>query len=533
MEEAGTLRDECVVAVSGEVRQRENPNRQTPTGMVEIYATALIVLNRSDVPPFDVADRSRSSEELRLRHRYVELRHPELQRTLRIRNEITRVTHEYFARHRFVEIETPLLVRATPEGARDYVVPSRVHPGSFYALPQSPQIYKQLLMVSGFDRYLQIAKCLRDEDLRADRQPEFTQIDMEMSFVDQEEVLQMTENFVAELWKEVKGVDLSLPFDRLPFAEAMARFGSDKPDRRFGLELKNVSNLFGSTEFGVLKGTLEKGGIVAGLCLPDGAKYSRKMIDELTEHVKRYGAGGLVWLKVTAEGLSGGSAKFLSDTEIAGLREQFSAAEGDILFLVAADSKTALTSLGALRLELARREELIDKDADDFLFVVDFPMFEEIDAESGNAIPAHHPFTSYRNEDAALLESDPGAVRANQYDMVINGYETASGSIRIHEAETQYKALEATGLTRDEADEKFGFLIDALRLGAPPHGGIALGLDRLTMILAGTANIRDVIAFPKTTSASSLMDAAPSPIDPKVLGELSLNLDGPEQIVKE
>lgn len=524
MDEASTLRDEFVVSVTGEVRMRENPNDSTPTGAVEIYAEGLAILNRADVPPFDTADRTKSSEELRLRHRYVELRHPDLQRTLRIRNQITQVVHSYFESNRFVEIETPLLVRATPEGARDYVVPSRVHPGKFYALPQSPQIYKQLLMIAGFDRYVQIAKCLRDEDLRADRQPEFTQIDMEMAFVDRDDVLSMTEGFLAALWQEVRGVDISTPLDRLTYREAMERYGTDKPDRRFGLELIDCSDLFSETEFGVFSGTLESDGTIVGLSLPGGAKYSRKIVDELTEYVKRYGARGLVWMKVTSEGLEAGSSKFLSDSESLGLRERLGAGEGDMIFMIADEWKRSRTALGALRLELGRREDLIDRSVDDMFYVVDFPMFEDVDPETGHGIPAHHPFTSARPEDLDRIESDPASVRANQYDLVVNGYETASGSIRIHDVEDQYRALEATGLTREQADEKFGFLLDALKSGAPPHGGIALGLDRLAMILGGTSNIRDVVAFPKTTSAASLMDDAPSTVDPAVVAELGLSL---------
>lgn len=524
MQSASELRDEFVIAVSGEVRLRENPNREVPTGMVEIYADSFEILNRSEVPPFDVLDRSRSSEELRLRHRYLELRNPQLQHALRVRNALYQVVHGYFAAHGFLEIETPLLIRATPEGARDYVVPSRVHPGKFFALPQSPQIYKQILMIAGFDRYVQIAKCLRDEDLRADRQPEFTQIDIEMAFVEQEDVLRIAEGFVAALWKEIKGVDLALPFDRITYNQALTRYGSDKPDRRFGLELRGCNDLFQKSEFGVFTKVLEFNGAIAGLCLPGGSSYSRKNIDELTEHVKRYGAKGLVWLKVTEEGLEGGTAKYLSDTEITGLIERFGARSGDIIFLVADTWYTAHHALGELRLELARRESLIPKESDDFLFVVDFPMFEELHPITGKPVPAHHPFTSFREEDRAKLESAPMEVRANAYDLVINGYEAAGGSIRIHDTDDQFLVLDRIGLSQEEAHEKFGFLLDALKYGAPPHGGIAFGLDRLVMILAGTSNIRDVIAFPKTTSATSLMDRAPSTIDPMQLHELGITL---------
>ena len=527
MDNASELRDEFVIAVTGEVRRRENPNRDLPTGMVEVYAESFAILNRSEVPPFDVVDRTRSSEELRLKHRYLELRSPALQRTLRIRNAVYQVVHGYFAANGFVEIETPLLIRATPEGARDYVVPSRVHPGKFFALPQSPQIYKQILMIAGFDRYVQIAKCLRDEDLRADRQPEFTQIDMEMAFVEQEDVLRISEGFIAALWKEIHGVELPLPFDRLTYRQAMTRYGSDKPDRRFGMELKGCNDIFQRSEFGVFSKVLEFNGAIAGICLPGGSGYSRKIIDELTEHVKRYGAKGLVWLKVSPEGLEGGSAKHLTDDEVNRLIERFDAREGDIIFLVADTWYTAHHALGELRLEVARREAMIPADVDDFLFVVDFPMFEELHPLTGKPVPAHHPFTSFREEDRPKLESEPMEVRANAYDLVINGYEAAGGSIRMHDTRDQYLVLDRIGLSEDEAREKFGFLLDALQYGAPPHGGIAFGLDRLVMILAGTSNIRDVIAFPKTTSAMSLMDRAPSPIDALQLQELGINLREP------
>lgn len=529
MEAASELRDEFVVAITGEVRRRENPNAEMPTGQVEIYCSALTILNRSEVPPFEIGNRSKSSEELRLKYRYLELRNPELQRVLRMRNTVYQVVHRYFEEEGFVEIETPMMVRATPEGARDYIVPSRVHPGKFYALPQSPQIYKQILMLSGFDRYVQIAKCMRDEDLRADRQPEFTQIDLEMSFVDQEDVLGVTERLMARVWKEVKGVDIELPLPRMPYREAMNRFGTDKPDTRFGLELQDTADLFGETGFSVFKNVLEEDGSIMGINFPGGASYSRKQIDELTEHVKRYGAKGLVWLKVSPEGLEGGTAKYLTDSEVNGLLERFGAKEGDMLLLVADNWRTTRIALGALRLEIARREKLIDRGIDHLLFIVDFPMFEEVDPETGKPVPAHHPFTSYRKEDEHMLDTDPMSVRSNSYDLVINGYELASGSIRIHDRETQKKIFDLIGLSEEEAQQKFGFLLDAFRYGAPPHGGIAPGLDRLIMILAGTDNIRDVIAFPKTTSAASLMDNAPSEIDPRQLRDLGLWLKDMEE----
>ncbi len=524
MQTASELRNEFVVAITGEVRAREKPNPALPTGEVELVATGLTLLNRSDVPPFEIGAREKASEELRLKYRYLDLRDAELQRILRLRSRLLAVTRAYFSEHGFAEIETPMMVRSTPEGARDYLVPSRLHPGEFYALPQSPQIYKQLLMVAGFDRYMQIARCMRDEDLRADRQPEFTQLDLEMSFVTQEDVLQIVEGYLARLWRELRGVELELPLMRMPYREAITRFGSDKPDVRFALELRDVDDLVADSGFGVFGDAIAAGGSVAGLNFTGGASYSRKQIDELTEHVKRYGARGLVWLKATAEDLEGGAAKFLSDAERTGLRERFEAAEGDMLLLVADAWRTCHIALGALRLEIARREQLIPHDVDAPLFVVDFPMFEEIDTETGQPVPAHHVFTSYRAEDEHLLESDPLAVRANAYDLVINGYEIASGSIRIHDRETQRRIFNLIGLTDEEAEQKFGFLLEAFRYGAPPHGGIAPGLDRLTMILAGTDNIRDVIAFPKTLSATSLMDNAPSPVSDEQLAALHIRL---------
>lgn len=521
---AKELRSEYVVAVRGTVRMRQNPNPNIPTGLIEVVAEELQILNRSELPPFDIGEEGTINEELRLKYRYLDLRRPWLQRVFETRNAVTQIVHAYFAEHNFVEIETPVLMKSTPEGARDYLVPSRLHHGKFYALPQSPQIYKQLLMVSGFDRYVQIVKCFRDEDLRADRQPEFTQIDMEMSFVTQEDVLTMTEGMLARIWKGVKNIDLQLPLPRMTYQEAMTRYGTDKPDTRFGLELCNLNGIFSNTEFGVAKSTLEANGTLIGLNFSGGASYSRKQIDELTEHVRTYGAKGLVWLKVTADGLEGGTAKFLSDTEKTALREQFTAQEGDMLLFVADQWHTSHTAMGALRLEIARREKLIPKDTDHLLFIVDFPMFEALDPVTGKPIPAHHAFTSVRPEDEHLLETNPLQARANCYDLVVNGYELASGSIRIHERAMQEKIFDLIGLTKEEAQKKFGFLLDAFRYGAPPHGGIAPGLDRLAMILAGTDNIRDVIAFPKTTSALSLMDNSPSEVDIRQLRELGLAL---------
>ena len=519
---AKELRSEYVIAVRGTVRMRENPNPKLPTGLIEVVAEELQIVNRAELTPFEISEDTAVNEEMRLRYRYLDMRRPRLQNIFMLRHQVMQIVRTYFDEHGFVEIETPVLMKSTPEGARDYLVPSRLHNGKFYALPQSPQIYKQLLMVSGFDRYIQIVKCFRDEDLRADRQPEFTQIDLEMSFVTQEDVLSITEGMLARIWREVKGVTLSLPLPRMTYQDAMTRYGTDKPDTRFGLELQDLNDIFTSTEFGVLRTALDTGGAVAGINFTGGAAYSRKLIDELTEHVRTYGAKGLVWLKVTAGDLEGGSAKFLSDQEKTALRERFAAKEGDMILIVADQWRTCHVALGALRLEIARREHLIPKDRDDLLFIVDFPMFEFLDPETGKPIPAHHPFTSVRPEDEHLLDTDPMKARANCYDLVINGYELASGSIRIYDRETQAKIFDLIGLTEEEAQRKFGFLLDAFRYGAPPHGGIAPGLDRLVMILAGTDNIRDVIAFPKTTSAASLMDNAPSEVSEAQLRELGI-----------
>ena len=509
---AGELRSEYVIGVAGALRRRERPNHMIPTGDFELFAEELVIYNRADTPPFEIGNRDAINEDLRLKYRYLDLRDPKMQEIMRLRSQVCQITRAYFTENGFVEIETPILVRSTPEGARDYLVPSRVHAGKFYALPQSPQIYKQILMVAGYDRYFQIARCFRDEDLRADRQPEFTQLDLEMSFVEQEDVLQMVENYLARLWKELKGVDIPLPIPRMPYHEAMARFGTDKPDTRFGLELHDCHDIFTESSFTVFRTVLDSGGSITGINASQRGGYSRKTIDELTEVAKRYGAKGLVWLKVTADGgVEGGSAKFLSDAEKSALCERLEAGEGDLLLLVADTWRIAHISLGALRLEIARREDLILKHHDAPLFIVDFPMFER-DETSGDITPAHHPFTSYKSEDEEFWENEPLRVRANAYDLVINGYELASGSIRIHNREMQAKIFKRLGLGEEEVRQKFGFLLEAFRYGAPPHGGIAPGIDRLVMILAGTHNIRDVIAFPKTASAASLMDEAPASV---------------------
>jgi len=527
MERAGELRSEYVVAVRGELRRRERENPNMPTGEVELYASELVIINRAETPPFEIGARENVNEETRLKYRYLDLRDPELQRIMRLRNEVYQSTHRYFAHNGFIEVETPIMVKSTPEGARDYLVPSRIYPGSFYALPQSPQIYKQILMIGGSDRYVQIAKCFRDEDLRADRQPEFTQIDFEMSFVEQEDVLDVAERYIVQLWRDTKGIDLPRPFPRLTYAEVMERYGSDKPDTRFGMELRDCGSLFSATAFTVLRTALDEGGVVVGINAEGCGSYSRKQIDELTDHAKRYGARGLVWLKVTAEDLEGGSAKFLGDAEKTALRERLGAKEGDLLLLVAGAPDRSRTAMGAIRLEVARRENRIPRGEDAPLFIIDFPMFEPGE-EPGSIVPVHHPFTSWKPEDEHLIDTEPLRVRANCYDLVINGYEIGSGSIRIHEQEKQARIFQLLGLSDEEARTKFGFLLEAFRYGAPPHGGYGLGLDRIVMILAGTENIRDVVAFPKTTSAASLMDETPSPVAEDQLRYLGLRIDNVE-----
>lgn len=519
------LHAEYVVALRGVVRERENPNANIPTGLIEVLVSELEVLNAADTPPFEIEDQVRAGEELRLRYRYNDLRRPAMQRIFDIRNQVYQAAHKYFNELNFLEFETPVLMKSTPEGARDFLVPSRVHHGNFYALPQSPQIYKQLLMVAGMDRYMQIVKCFRDEALRADRQPEFTQIDVEMSFVDQDDVLEMTEVFIAQTWREVAGVELPRPFPRMSYADAMCRYGTDKPDTRYGLELTTVSEIVANSGFKVFSGAVESGGIVALLNAKGCAAYSRKQIDELTEHAKKYGAKGLAWMKFNPDGVQSPIAKFLDDDTVAALREAAGAEEGDLLLFGAGPDETTYTVLGALRTEIARQTGVLAKLDGVFnpLFVTDWPLLE-FDEESGRYIAKHHPFTQPHEDDIATMLDNPAAARAVAYDLVINGHEAAGGSIRIHRKEVQDRMFKLLNIDEHEAQEKFGFLLDALRFGAPPHGGIAFGLDRMVMLLAGTDNIRDVIAFPKTTSFLSLMDGSPSTVSEEQLQELGIQL---------
>lgn len=525
-EKASAVRGEYVLMAKGTLRRRESVNRDIPTGEVELYVTELRVLSQSETPPFDVRDGVKTNEELRLRYRYLDLRRPELQRTLVTRHRIVKLVRDYFDKNRFVEIETPILIGSTPEGARDYLVPSRVHPGKFYALPQSPQLYKQLSMVAGFDRYMQIARCFRDEDLRADRQPEFTQIDVEMSFVDELDVQTINEGLMKEIFREILGLDLPLPLRRVPYREAMERYGSDKPDTRFGLELIDLSDLLAGAGFAVFKGALEAGGSVRAINVKGAAAaLSRKEIDKLADVAKLYKAKGLAFTRWTADGRSSSFEKFLTPGEIAAIDGRTGLAEGDVLLTVADGSDAVVfAALGALRLALARRLELIAPGSYDLLWVTDFPLLE-YDPDEGRYFAMHHPFTSPNLDDLDRLESDPGSVRARAYDLILNGTELGGGSIRICDPALQTRMFAALGMSGEEARRRFGYLLDAFRFGVPPHGGMAYGLDRLVMLLLGRDSIRDVIAFPKVQNASELMTACPSAVDERSLRELCISVD--------
>ena len=523
MEKAKDVRSEYVLMAKGTVRRRESVNPDLPTGEVEIFVTELRILAKAQTPPFHITDETDTNEELRLRYRYLDLRRAKLQKNLMMRAKIVKAARDYFSDNGFIEIETPMLMKSTPEGARDYVVPSRVHNGSFYALPQSPQIYKQLLMISGFDRYIQFARCFRDEDLRADRQPEFTQIDLEMSFVDTEDVMEMGEGFVKYIMKHVMNVDITEPLPRLTYKDAMERFGSDKPDIRYGMEICDLSDLVRDCGFSVFTGAIAAGGSVRGIVVKNGAStYTRKEIDKLTDHAKGIGAKGLAWVRWVDEKPACSFAKFFSEEELAALLQKLGCEKGDVALIVADKDRITLPVLGALRQTCAKRMNIIPEGYA-FLWITEFPFFEW-DDESESWVAMHHPFTMPLDECLPYLDSDPASVRAKAYDLVLNGIELSSGSIRITDYELQQRMFEALGLSDEEIAAKFGFLVDAYKYGAPPHGGMGIGLDRLSMLLCGADNIRDVTAFPKVQNASELMSGCPSPIDAKQLDELGIGI---------
>ncbi len=521
-EKAAAVRSEFVLMAQGVVRERESINTEIPTGRVEIEVTDLRVLAKSETPPFEITDNTNVKEELRLKYRYLDLRRSEMQNALMLRHKIVKCARDYFDENGFWEVETPILIKSTPEGARDYLVPSRVHQGKFYALPQSPQLYKQLLMLSGYDRYMQIARCFRDEDLRADRQPEFTQIDLEMSFVNEDDVMTVNEGFMKKVFHDVLGVEVKTPFKRLCYDEAMERYGSDKPDTRFGLELVNLSDLLVHCEFKVFAGALAAGGSVRAINVKGAAaQLTRKEIDKLVEFSKTYKAKGLAYTRLTAEGESSSFEKFLKPEEVAALRQRMNAETGDVILVVADQDSVVFDTLGALRNHLARKLELIQPGTFDLLWVTDFPLFEYSE-EDGRYAAKHHPFTSPKLEDVDKMVTDPGHCYAKAYDMVLNGTEVGGGSIRINDPEIQNKMFQALGMSQEVAYERFGFLLDAFKYGVPPHGGMAYGLDRLVALMLEKENIREVIAFPKVQNASELMTQCPSFVEEKNLEELSI-----------
>ncbi|WP_251520249.1 aspartate--tRNA ligase [Staphylococcus sp. Marseille-Q6910] len=524
---AETVRSEYIIEVKGTVKKRdpETVNPKIATGQVELQVSHIEIINRSETPPFAINEENQNVDEnIRLKYRYLDLRRQELAQTFKMRHQTTRSIRQYLDSTGFFDIETPVLTKSTPEGARDYLVPSRVHEGEFYALPQSPQLFKQLLMISGFDKYYQIVKCFRDEDLRADRQPEFTQVDIEMSFVDQEDVMDMGEEMLQKVVKDVKGVEVPRPFPRMTYNEAMARFGSDKPDTRFGMELKDVSDLGRSMDFKVFKDTVENNGEIKAIVAEGAAdQYTRKDMYGLTEFVNIYGAKGLAWVKVVDDGLSGPIARFFEEENVEQVLQLTGAKSGDLVMFVADKPNVVAQSLGALRIKLAKELDLIDQSKLNFLWVTDWPLLE-YDEDTKRYTAAHHPFTAPKTEDIDKLETEPENAQANAYDIVLNGYELGGGSIRIHEAEIQQKMFKALGFTEEQVQEQFGFLMDAFKYGAPPHGGIALGLDRLVMLLTGRTNLRDTIAFPKTASATCLLTNAPGEVSDAQLEELSLRI---------
>ena len=527
---AEKLRSEFVVAVTGRVEARSGAvNTNLATGAIEIRANSMRILSESETPPFPIEENSKTKEELRLKYRFLDLRRPDLQKNLMIRSQVATLTRAFLASEGFLEIETPTLIKSTPEGARDYLVPSRVHPGSFYALPQSPQLFKQLLMCSGYDRYFQLARCYRDEDLRADRQPEFTQIDMELSFVDVDDVLDVNERLLKKLFKEICGFDVQLPIPRMTWQEAMDRFGSDKPDLRFGMELKNVSEVVKGCEFAVFKGALENGGSVRGINAQGQGHMPRKKIDALVEYAKGFGARGLAYVAISEDGTVKSSfAKFMKEEEMTALISAMDGKPGDLLLFAADRNKVVFDVLGNLRLELARQLDLLKKDDFKFLWVTEFPLLEYSEEED-RYVAMHHPFTMPMDEDLQYIDSDPGRVRAKAYDIVLNGVEMGGGSVRIHQADIQSKMFEVLGFTPERAGEQFGFLLEAFKYGVPPHAGLAYGLDRVVMLMVGADSIRDVIAFPKVKDASCLMTEAPGQVDEKQLEELHIAVAAEEE----
>lgn len=527
---AEKLRSEFVVAVTGRVEARSGAvNTNLATGAIEIRANSMRILSESETPPFPIEENSKTKEELRLKYRFLDLRRPDIQKNLMIRSQVATLTRAFLASEGFLEIETPTLIKSTPEGARDYLVPSRVHPGSFYALPQSPQLFKQLLMCSGYDRYFQLARCYRDEDLRADRQPEFTQIDMELSFVDVDDVLDVNERLLKKLFKEICGFDVQLPIPRMTWQEAMDRFGSDKPDLRFGMELKNVSEVVKGCEFAVFKGALENGGSVRGINAQGQGHMPRKKIDALVEYAKGFGAKGLAYVAISEDGTVKSSfAKFMKEEEMTALISAMDGKPGDLLLFAADRNKVVFDVLGNLRLELARQLDLLKKDDFKFLWVTEFPLLEYSEEED-RYVAMHHPFTMPMDEDIQYIDSDPGRVRAKAYDIVLNGVEMGGGSVRIHQADIQSKMFEVLGFTPERAGEQFGFLLEAFKYGVPPHAGLAYGLDRVVMLMVGADSIRDVIAFPKVKDASCLMTEAPGQVDDKQLEELHIAVAAEEE----
>ncbi len=525
-EQVREVRNEYILQVEGKVVQRQDKNPKMATGEIEVYARQITVINTAETTPMIIADQTDALEDTRLKYRYLDLRRAPLQKNLMLRHQVALLTRNYLSERGFIEVETPILCKSTPEGARDYLVPSRISKGKFYALPQSPQIYKQLLMIGGLERYFQIARCFRDEDLRADRQPEFTQIDIEMSFVDEQQIWEVVEGLMQQIFRTVRQVELPAQFPRMTYRECMARYGSDKPDLRFGMEIQDVSALFAQTEFTVFRNVLaeEKGMVGALVAQGAASRFSRKEIDKLQEYVRIYGAKALAWLKLSDGQLSGSIAKGISDQEKEALKQQLKLSDGDLVFMIADTAKIAQTSLGALRVKLGHELQLIDENQFCFLWVTDFPMFEYSE-EQERYVAAHHPFTCPNLEDVDKLLTDPENCYSRAYDLVLNGYELLSGSIRIHDQQVQKKVFEAIGMTMEEAQEKFGFFIEAFRYGTPPHGGVGIGLERLIMILAQTENIRDVVAFPKTASASDLMSEAPNSVDEKQLKELHIMLE--------